>query len=405
MKISGYEVFAVANPTPHIGGPVWMFLRLDSDTGLSGYGEVFQSSVFSPPLTLSRMISDLIEEFAIGRDPQELELFLHSINNSHYTRSPDLTKMAIASGVEVAMWDLIGKSLGQPVHALLGGRMRRSVRMYSYLMPPQGIASDDFWSRPEAIGERAAELVDWGFTGLKLDPFPLLTGGDSLSGQVVPVQPTRDLLERAETILAAIRGAVGTRADVMVGTHGQFTAAGAVRVADRIARFDPLWFEEPVPPGNPAEMAKVARATTVPIAAGERLVSKAAFAELVRNDAAAIFNYDVSQIGGLLEARKIAGLAEANGIQITPHVFGGPLVAVASMHLSVTLPNLLIQEGNGVYDGFYAELLDEPLDWTRGYLVPSDRPGMGHDLNEDVAREHAVSADDRFQYRRAAQEY
>jgi galactonate dehydratase len=404
VKISGYEVFAVANPTPSIGGPVWLFLRLDTDSGISGYGEVFTSSVFSPPLTFKQMISSMIEDFAIGHDPQELELFFHNVYNSHYTRSSDMTKMAIASGIEIAMWDIVGKALGQPVHALLGGRMRRSVRMYSYLNPPAD-APADFWSQPELVGERAAELIDLGFTGLKLDPFPLLTSGDSLAGQFVPVQPTRDLLEHGESVLAAVRGAVGTKADIMVGTHGQFTAAGAIRVAERIAPFDPLWFEEPVPPENPAEMGKVARATRIPIAAGERLVSKGAFAELVRYDAAAIFNFDVTQLGGLLVSRKVAALAEANGIQITPHVFGGPLVAVASMQLAATLPNFLILEGNGVYDGIHADLLDVPLDWKRGYATPSDRPGMGHDLNEDLARSLAVAGDEKFQYARPAREY
>jgi 2-dehydro-3-deoxyphosphogalactonate aldolase len=404
MKVSGYEIFPVANPTPNIGGPVWMFLRLDTDSGISGYGEVFTSSAYSPPLTLAKMMADMIEDFAIGRNPEDLELYTQSVYNSHYTRSMDLCKMAISSGIEIALWDILGKSLDRPVYSLMGGRIRERARMYSYLTPAPG-AAEDFWSTPDAVGKRAIELVDLGFTGLKLDPFPLLTGGDSLAGQLVPVQPTPAFLKHAEDTLAAIRDAIGSRADIIVGTHGQFTAAGAIRVAERLKPFDLLWFEEPVPPETPGEMGKVARATTIPIAAGERLASKGAFAELIRHDAAAIFNFDVTQLGGLLEARKVAALAEANGVQVSPHVFGGPLVAAASMQLAVTLPNLLILEGNGMYDGIFADLLDEPLDWSHGYLTPSDRPGMGHNLNEDLARSLAVTPDHRFQYRRPPRAY
>jgi len=404
VKITGCEVFPVANPAPHIGGPVWLFVRLDTDAGISGYGEVFTSSLYSPPLVVARILEDMVREFAVGRDPAETERFFHSVYNSHYTRSSDLGKMAIASAIEIAMWDIAGKSLDRPVHALLGGRMRDRVRMYSYLSPPDGTGSEEFWADSDAVAARSAELVAAGFTALKLDPFPLLTSDDALAGQFVPVQPTERQLDEAERIIGAVRAGVGSAASVIVGTHGQFTASGAVRVAQRLERFDPLWFEEPVPPELPGEMAKVARATRMPIAAGERLGSKAGFAELIRHDAAGIFNLDVTQVGGLLESKKIAALAEANGVQVTPHVFGGPLVAAASLQLALTLPNLLIMEGNGMYDGVYAQLLVDPLDWRAGYLHPSDRPGIGHDLDEEVARQWRVT-DEEFQYRRPAREY
>jgi L-alanine-DL-glutamate epimerase-like enolase superfamily enzyme len=404
MRITGYEVFPVANPTPQVGGPVWVFVRLDSDTGLSGYGEVFTSSAYSPPLTFARVVGDFVEDFALGRNPAHVEAFFQRVYNSHYTRSSDLLKMAVAAGVEIAMWDLVGKDLDRPVYELLGGRVRDSVRMYSYLTPPPDADPERFWADDAAIAARTREYLNDGFTALKVDPFPLLTGEDTMAGQFVPVQPTEAQLAQAERILAAIRDAMGTSGSLIVGTHGQFTAAGAVRVAQRIERFDPLWFEEPVPPELPGEMAKVARAVRVPIAAGERLGSKAGFAELVRAGAASIFNPDVTQVGGLLEMRKIAALAEANGVQVTPHVFGGPLVAAASLQVALTLPNLLLVEGNGRYDGAYAELVTAPLDWRDGRLWPSDRPGIGHDLDEKRARQLAVTTES-FQYRRPASDH
>ena len=399
MRITGYEVFPFANPTPHIGGPVWIFLRLDTDAGFSGYGEVFSSSLYSPPRTVERVLSDMIEEFAVGRDPGELERFVHAVYNSHFTHSGDLGKHALSSAIEIAMWDILGKALDRPVYALLGGRMRDRVRMYSYISPPAGIDDETFWEDDQLIADRCRELRSVGFTGLKLDPFPLLTSGESLAGQFPPVQPTERQLERADRILGAVRSGVGSDFSVIVGTHGQFSASGAARVAARIEKHDPLWFEEPVPPDLPGEMAKVAVGTAIPIAAGERLAGKAAFAELIRNGAAGIFNLDVSQVGGLLESKKIAALAEANGVQVTPHCFGGPLVAAASMHLALTLPNFLIMEGNGTYEGTYADILVQPLNWQRGYLLPSERPGIGHDLDEDYARAHRVTGET-FQYRR-----
>jgi galactonate dehydratase len=398
--VVGAEVFAVANPEPRVGGPAWLFVRLDTDAGVSGYGEIFTSSLFTRPLTTARIVTEFVDDFVVGRRAADRELIYLSAYNSHYSHAGDLLKTAIMSGVDIALWDIAGKAAGLPVHDLLGGRMRDRVRMYSYLTPPEGADDREFWSAEAAIGERARELTDQGFTGLKVDPLPLLTGLGHQAGQYVPIMPALDALDRAESVVAAIRGAVGSRADIMIGTHGQFTAAGAVSVARQLEPYRPMWFEEPVPPERPGEMARVARSTSIPVAAGERLTSKWQFAALARASAAAIFNFDVTQVGGLTEAKKIAALAEADFLQVTPHVFGGPLAAAASCQLALTLPNLLIMEGNGTYGGAYAELLDTPLDWAAGYLTPPDRPGIGHDLDERVARRWAVTADDAFAYAR-----
>jgi galactonate dehydratase len=398
--VVGAEVFAVANPEPRVGGPAWLFVRLDTDAGISGYGEIFTSSLFTRPLTTARIVAEFVDDFVVGRRAADRELIYLSAYNSHYSHAGDLLKTAIMSGVDIALWDIAGKVAGLPVHDLLGGRMRDRVRMYSYLTPPEGADDRDFWSDEAAIGERARELADQGFTGLKVDPLPLLTGLSHHAGQYVPVMPGLDALDQAESVVAAIRGAVGSRADIMIGTHGQFTAAGAVGFARQLEPYRPLWFEEPVPPERPDEMARVARSTSIPVAAGERLTSKWQFAALARASAAAIFNFDVTQVGGLTEAKKIAALAEADFLQVTPHVFGGPLAAAASCQLALTLPNLLIMEGNGTYGGAYAELLDNPLDWAAGYLTPPDRAGIGHNLDERVARRWAVTADDAFAYAR-----
>lgn len=395
MRVDGFEVFAVANPSPTVGGPVWFFVRLDAGTW-SGFGEVAASALFSPASAVKEQIEHFVEDFVVGQDVRAIESFVQRTRNSHYSRTPDLTKVAVLSGIEIAMWDLLGKSLGVPVHVLLGGAVRDRVRMYSYLAVPDGAGAAEFWTDESAVREAAKQHFSSGFTAVKVDPFPLLTGADSIAGQFVPVQPTRTALTRAESIVAAIRAATGD-GDIALGTHGQFTASGALRVASRMEPFDLLWFEEPVPPDVPLEMARVARAIRTPVAAGERLASVTGFADLARIGAASIFNPDVSQVGGVLELRKVAALAEAHGLQVTPHVFGGPIAAAASLQVAATLPNLLILEGNGQYDGPYADLLLDPLEWRAGELWLSDRPGLGHDLNERQARAWAAS-DERLPY-------
>jgi galactonate dehydratase len=390
VRISGVEVFAVANPSdPPIGGRLWIFVRLDTDEGVAGYGEISVNALPWRPAVIAQMTRDLVEDHLVGQEISDVEALYFRLYNSAYSHASDLTKSAITSGLEVACSDALGKAMGVPSHALLGGRLRDRVRSYTYIAPGPDdthLSGSEFWQSPQAVAARAVQYVDSGFTALKFDPLPGLMGGQDHLGQMVPVQLSLDLLAHAEEIVGAIREAVGARCDLLVGTHGQMTAAGALRLAKRLEKYDPLWFEEPVPPEMPDEMAKVARGTTIPITAGERLTSKWEFARLIDAGGVAICNLDVGQVGGLLEAKKIAALAESHYVQISPHVYGGPLVAAASIQLSLCCPNFLIMEGNGTYSGIYRELVSPPIEWSGGYFVPSARPGLGHDLNEDVAR-------------------
>lgn len=394
MKINSAEVFPVANPTPYVGGPAWLFVRLDTDAGISGYGEMFTAQTYVRPATLAKVVEEFIEDFMLGEDPTATERLFHKYYNSHYSHAGEMLKSAIFSGVEMACWDIHGKTVGRPVYELLGGRFRPRVRTYTYISAPpdQAEAGFDFWLNPEAVADRGAELMEQGFTAVKLDPFPMLIGSALHLEQAVPVQFSLEILDRAEHTLSLLRERAGSRCDIIVGTHGQMSAGGAIRVARRIEKYDPLWFEEPVPPDLPSEMSAVARATSVPITAGERLTSKWEFARLFREGAVSIINPDVSQVGGLLEAKKISGLAEANGVQVAPHVYGGPFSCIAGLQLSLTIPNFLICEGMGRFDKVHAELLDQPIEWRDGYAYLSDRPGLGYTLNESRARE--LRADD-----------
>jgi L-alanine-DL-glutamate epimerase-like enolase superfamily enzyme len=220
-----------------------------------------------------------------------------------------------------------------------------------------------------------------GFTAVKVDPAGAYTifGGH---------QPAVADLDRSEAFCRAIRSAVGDRADILFGTHGQFTTAGAIRLGRRIEPYDPLWFEEPVPPDNPLEMARVAAACRVPVAAGERLTTKTEFAQLLRAGGAAILQPALGRVGGLLEARKVAALAEGFNAQVAPHLYAGPIAWAAAVQLAASIPNFLVLETIGTGGGFHAALLDRPLDWDDGFVRVPDRPGLGVELNEALARAH-----------------
>jgi galactonate dehydratase len=399
LKITGVEVFPVLVPPPHRGGTNWVFLRLDTDAGVSGYGEVMQlASAFRLPV-VAGLIEDLVDQYLIGHNPYDVELLWdHLYSRGGYSHYAEQTKVGLISGLEMACWDIVGKDLGQPVYNLLGGMMRDRVRTYTYIYADESGAdvratNRDLWRTPDALAARARHYVDLGFTGVKFDPFSATVSFDQGQGQVIPVEYSMRALNTAEACVRAVREEIGEEADILIGTHGQMTAAGAIRVARRLEPFDPLWFEEPVPPENASEMAKVARATTIPITTGERLTTKYDFAQIIEAGAAAIFNFDVGQVGGILEAKKIAGMAEAHYLQVSPHVYNGPINAAASVQVAVCCPNFLIMESIERFGGLHAELIDPPLQWVDGYVVPSGRPGLGHDLDEDVARRLAPGAE------------
>ncbi|MEZ5383566.1 MAG: mandelate racemase/muconate lactonizing enzyme family protein [Microthrixaceae bacterium] len=308
------------------------------------------------------------------------------------TLRPDLSLVSVLSGIEMACWDIVGKELDRPEHALLGGRVRDRLRTYTYLYPEpadaaEGGAVDAVYSDPELAARRAVEEVERGFTAVKFDPAGPYTVFDGR-------QPSLEALERSEAFVRLIREAVGTRADLLFGTHGQFTASGAIRLARRLEAYDPLWFEEPTPPENPAEMARVAAHTTIPIATGERLATKHEFARVLEAGAASILQPATGRCGGVLEGKKIAAIAETHGALIAPHLYCGPIEAAANIALSACIPNFLILEAIRDFGGFFAELLVQPIVWVDGYVVPSEAPGLGHDLDEEVARAHPYDGTD-----------
>lgn len=387
MKITDARTFVVGNPKPDVGGRYFVFLKLVTEDRIEGLGEVYASTF--GPRTVQRMIEDVVARHVIGADPFGIERLWRDVYGRGYTSRPDLSLMAVLSGIEMACWDIIGKAVEKPVYALLGGKVHERLRTYTYLYARDGDATD-VYSDPALAARRSVEYVEHGFTALKFDPAgPYAT--------LDPRQPSLTALERSEAYLRAVREAVGTRCDLLFGTHGQFTTAGAIRLAKRLEPYSPLWFEEPTPPEMPEEMAKVARATSIPIATGERLTTKYEFARVLELGAAAILQMNLGRVGGLLEAKKIAGMAEAHYAQIAPHLYCGPVVGAANIQLSTCSPNFLLLEGIERWDGFHAEILKTPIQWQDGYVIPPATPGLGVELDEEVAARHPYEGDELHQ--------
>ena len=277
----------------------------------------------------------------------------------------------------MACWDIIGKAANQPIYKLLGGQVHERLRSYTYIYPRPDDRSDVYHD-PDLAAERAVEYLEQGFTALKFDPAGPYSAFDGR-------QLSLEALDLSERFARTLREAVGTKADLLFGTHGQMTAAGAIRLARRLEPYDPLWLEEPVPPDAPEEMAKVARATSIPIATGERLATKYDFARLLQAGSAAIFQMNLGRVGGLLEAKKIAGMAEVFHVQIAPHLYCGPIVGAANVQLATCSPNFLILESIETWGGFHSEILKTPMQFEDGHVIPPTAPGLGVELDEDVA--------------------
>ncbi|MFK8022079.1 MAG: mandelate racemase/muconate lactonizing enzyme family protein [Pseudomonadales bacterium] len=378
MKITDLKTWVVGNPEPGVGGRYFIFLKLTTDNGIEGIGEVY-SPPFSPHV-VAIMIADVFERHVAGADPFAIEKLWRKVYSSAYTQHPDLSLGAVLSGIEMACWDIAGKACGQPVYNLLGGKVHERLRSYTYVYAEEGDTADAY-TDPDLAAERAVACVKQGFTALKFDP----TGGYS---SFDPRQLSLESLERTERYTASIRDAVGPEVDLLMGTHGQMTSSSAIRLAKRLEKFDPLWLEEPTPPENSKEMARVAHATTIPVATGERLNSKYDFARVLQDGAASILQMNLGRCGGLLEAKKIAGMAETYYAQIAPHLYCGPIVGAANIQLSTCSPNFLILESIKTFGGFYAELLETPIQWEDGSVIPSAEPGLGVILDESVAESH-----------------
>jgi galactonate dehydratase len=361
MKITRFETL-----TANAGLRNHLFIRLHTDTGLTGIGE---ATLEWQEKTVQTIAHEWVEGRVLGCDPFNIERVVGDMIRDQYQGGS--TIMTAISGTEIAMWDLIGKACGQPVYKLLGGRYHRRIPAYA-----------NGWyggaHAPKEYAERAREAVARGYRALKFDPFG-----------VAWKYPSADEEAMAVEIVARVREAVGPSVGLMIEFHGRLAAGAAIAMMRELERFHPVWCEEPVVPENLDLLAEVKRAARIPVAAGERLYTTADFYRLIAMRAVDVVQMDVAHCGGILISKKIAAMADAQDIRFAPHCSVGPVALAAALHLDVCTPNFMIQESFAEFDVPWRNSLVRGWNPIRnGEFFLDDTPGLGLELDDEVIAQH-----------------
>jgi galactonate dehydratase len=360
MNITNIRTLVVGNPWKN-----WVFVIVETDDGLKGIGEATGGLSTAPQVAAVEEVKHLV----IGRDPREV----HAIWNELYLAGY-LNITPAMSGIEMACWDILGKSLDVPVHTLLGGRIRDDVRVYA-----NGWYTGD--RDPEHIGEQAKGVVDAGYTALKLDPF-----GDAY------IRLTRRQDAESRAIMRAVRDGVGDEIDILVEGHDRFGVAAAVEIGNWLADYEVTWFETPVKSDDVEALVSVANRVPVRVIAGERFVELTQFARFLQADVTDIINPEPLKVGGMWRCLQIAGLARAHHAELAMHNAESPVKTMIALQICAITPNIFIQE---CFDDFLEPWVSDVIKGYKrvenGYLKMPDAPGFGIELDEEAAKDHPYS--------------
>jgi galactonate dehydratase len=353
----------------------WVFVKVETnEPGVYGWGEASLE-------WKTRAVCGAVEDFApmiLGEDPARIEFLYQKMYRQSFWRMGAIGMSAI-SGIEQALWDIRGKVLGQPVYNLLGGQVRDRVRMYTHLGGGDMKAvyetqwGDDF----SKFADLAQQVVAQGYTAVKVLITPPTETLNSIAGY-----------RYTDGAMRALREAVGEKIDIMIDCHGRHALANAVEFCRVLAPYRPYFVEEPVPPENVDVMAEVRKASPVPIATGERLITRYQFRELFEKQACNIIQPDLCHCGGLWEAKKIAAMAETYYMGVAPHNPLGPVANAAALHFALSTPNFLIQEDMLTDVPWRWEVVQHSLKTENGYWLPTNAPGLGIEVNEAAAAKY-----------------
>ena len=361
MKVVKLETFLT-----NAGLRNYLFLRLTTDTGLTGIGE---ASLEWQEQTVQTLIHEWVEDRILGIDPFDIEHVIGGLIRDQYQGGS--TVLTAISGVEIALWDLIGKACGQPVYRLLGGRARE--RLPSYANGWYGGART-----PAEYAAKAREVVARGYRGMKFDPFG--TAWKEMTGEE---------MAEAERIVAAVREAVGDDVALMIEVHGRLSVGCAIEMGRRLALYRPAWYEEPVTPLSLDLLREVKQTLPFPIAAGERLYTLEEFQRLLSIRACDVVQPDLAHCGGLWIGKKIAALAQVQDVNVAPHCSVGPVALCAAIHFGWATPNVLVQENFSEYDVLWRGELVNGWNLVRqGEFALPEGPGFGIELNVEACARH-----------------
>ncbi len=362
MKISDVKTYVVGTEWRNL-----TFVKVITDEGLEGIGEV---RMLNHTDALLGYFAEAVPNHILGHDPSNIEELVQKMFRNDFARAGEIAMSAIAT-VEMACWDIMGKSLNQPVYKLLGGAVRNRIKAYA-----NGWYTVE--RTPEEFHAAALKVTAKGYKALKFDPFG--SGFYEL-----------DFTERGRVIelVEAVRSAVGPDVEILIEMHGRFNPATAIGMARELERFNPSWLEEPVPPENIAALKKAAEKINIPIATGERIHTRFEFRELIESQAADYIQPDISHFGGLLETKKLAAWAENYYILVAPHNVGGPVSTAAALHFAASTPNFKIQEHfNDFADEWVKTTAPGNPEVIDGYFALPQGPGLGVTLNEDAVQAH-----------------
>ena len=353
MKITSVKAIT-ASAAPRGAARNYVFVKIETDEGITGWGEATAG-----PLAVATMV-DEFGELLVGKDPGRIEQHWQTLYHHFHVRG-GVVQLSAISGIEIALWDIKGQALGVPIYELLGGKMRERIWCYGRW---DGLT-------PELAVENALRHTEEGLTALKGDPF-------DHRGLFIPIQAERVAIQK----LAAVREAVGDDVELLVEVHGRLAPADAIRIGNAMEPYRPFVYEEPVPPQNLDALARVADAVNIPLATGERHLTKWDYTDLLSRQIVKMIQPDIVQSGGILELKKIAAMAEAHYVGFQPHNPYGPFCTIASLHVDACTPNFMIQEG-GIHPWFQDATIGDFPQQKDGFLSLPTAPGLGVAMNEE----------------------
>ncbi|SDR03029.1 mandelate racemase/muconate lactonizing enzyme family protein [Natronobacterium texcoconense] len=373
----------------------WNLIQIETDAGVTGIGEAYRGGGV-PELV------EYTERFLLGENPLDVQRLYRRIIQEMSGHGGTTGKVVTAaSGIEIALWDIAGKVLEVPVYQLLGGKFRDEVRIYCDCHAGEAYAVDDGYTEyadaeaysPESYAREARRVVDMGFTALKFDlDLEMDNEPDPFNGRL-----TNDAVSDKREIVEAVREEIGDDVDLAFDCHWDYTVESAKRLAHELEPYDLMWLEDLVPPENMGAQKEVTKATKTPVATGENRFRVHEFSELLYDHGVDVVTPDPTTVGGLGETMRIADRAEENYIPLSPHNVCSPIGTMACVHLGAVIPNFDVLEYHALEVDWWDDLIEreEPL-IQDGYIEVPEEPGLGVELDEDVAEEHRLEGTEGF---------
>jgi len=378
MKISDFEIFTLGEPAK-AGGATWagisIILRLTTSDGLVGYGEAVPTLRVRPVVESLREVGRLYK----GKDPFDLELNQHEWHKHDFYLPVSFESTTALSAFDIACWDIMGKRLGEPIHRLLGGSLRQSVRLYSNGWYSECVT-------PEEFATKARKFAAKGYTALKFDPFGRYYDWIDAPG-----------LEEAYRRVKAVKDATKGKVDLLIEHHGRFNPNSAIMAARKLEPLDPLFCEEPIHPDNVEGLRKYRASTHVRVALGERILTKEQTAYVCANHLTDFLQADITNVGGVTQARKLSAIADAYGVEMAFHIAFGPIQNAATLQVDAPIPNFLIQESfYDVFPEWKRRLVKGGTPVSKGHSRVPTKPGLGVEVDERVLEEHRFEGQETF---------